>query len=294
MDEKPLKDFLDYIEIEKGLSRNTIRAYGRDLIRFLSYLRKRGLTPLEATQKEISLFLTSLRKKGLSSRSTARSLSSIRALYRFFALEKMVEKDPTGNIESPKTWFNLPKFLEPEEVEKLLAAPDVSKPAGVRDRAMLETLYASGLRVSELLSLEVSDVNFESGFLTCKGQGSKQRITPLGTSAMEWLATYLGEARALLKKRRETDSLFLNHHGKRLSRQGFWKILRAHGRRAGIKNISPHLIRHSFATHLLEQGADLRSVQMMLGHADISTTQIYTHVNRERLHRTYRRLHPRA
>ena len=294
MEKNLLQDFLNYVEIEKGLSPNTIEAYTRDLKKFFTFLRKREREPLTATQREISLFLAALRKKGLSARSSARCLSSVRSLYKFLALEKRIASDPTDDIESPRTWFNLPKFLEPEEVDKLLSLPDTSRPGGIRDRAMLETLYASGLRVSELLSLKVTDLNFESGFLTCRGKGSKQRITPLGKSAMQWLKRYIEEARGPIKKKRSTDRLFLNLHGGPLTRQGFWKILRHYGGKAGIKNISPHLIRHSFATHLLEKGADLRSVQMMLGHADISTTQIYTHINRERLHRTYRRLHPRA
>ncbi|MDI6762996.1 MAG: site-specific tyrosine recombinase XerD [Thermodesulfobacteriota bacterium] len=291
-----LDRFLHYLIVEKGLSRNTIEAYSHGLNRFLNYLRGKGMEEVsEISKLDIREFLLFLKKKGLSSKTLARNLVSIRVFLRFLTEESILSANPAEEIESPKTAKTLPEILSLEEVETLLEQPDLQIPQGMRDRAMLEMLYATGMRVSELTQLQVNHVHLEAGYVLVYGKGSKERIVPIGNEAMKWARRYMGESRERLLKKRESPFLFVNRSGKPMSRQHFWKSIKAHGRRAGIrKRITPHLLRHSFASHLLEGGADLRSVQLMLGHVDISTTQIYTHVTGERLKKIHQRYHPRG
>jgi integrase/recombinase XerD len=286
--------YLHYLEVEKGLSDNTLAAYRRDIAKLESFARSREEELQELGSSEIRDFLRDLHRRGLSHRSIARVLSAVRGLYRFSAAEGQVAVDPTEQIDSARMPRSLPRYLSLDEVENLLAAPDVSTPEGLRDRAMLESLYATGLRVSELVGLRIEDVHFEAGYLLCFGKGRKERIVPLGSSAIKWLKKYLSKGRSELTDLR-TPWLFVSRRGSQITRQRFWQILKACGRKAGIRRkLSPHVVRHSFATHLLERGADLRSLQLMLGHASIGTTQIYTHVSRERLRRVYDQHHPRA
>jgi len=287
--------FLRYLAVERGLSANTQEAYGRDLRRFEQSLAGCRIQVRSARRQDLLTHVRSLRLAGLSPKSVARAINSLRMFYRFLLAEGEVRSDPTSDLDVPRTWKSLPRFLTFQEVDRLLSAPDAGRPLGVRDLAMLEVLYATGIRVSELISLRLEDLNLEVGYLSCMGKGSKERLVPLGRKAIERLQQYLRDVRPALTKRGESRFLFTNRNGSKMSRQGFWKILKGYGCAAGIKrHLSPHVLRHSFATHLLEHGADLRSVQMMLGHADISTTQIYTHVNRERLRRIYHDFHPRA
>ena len=295
--ESTIHVFLSYMRVEKGLAQNTILAYGRDLKRFAEFLRKRQKQRMEeVTREDVVDFLASLYKEKLDSRSVARYLVSLRGLYKFAMMEGTVTTDPTENLESPKVRNSLPTYLRIDEVDKLLQAPDVATPIGLRDRAMLEVLYSAGLRVSELVGLRVSDLDTKVGCVRCIGKGDKERIVPIGKKALAIVDGYLREARpTLLGKAVGSPTLFVNRRGGSLSRVGVWKILSAYGRRAGLRvGLTPHMLRHSFATHLLEGGADLRSVQLMLGHADISTTQIYTHVVEERLKQIYKAHHPRA
>ena len=291
-----LDRFLNYLIVEKGLSKNTIEAYSHGLNRFLNYLRRKGMEEVrEISKLDIREFLLFLKRKGLSSKTLARNLVSIRVFLRFLTEESILSANPAEEIESPKTAKTLPEILSLEEVETLLEQPDTQIPQGMRDRAMLEMLYATGMRVSELTQLQVNHVHLEAGYVLIYGKGSKERIVPIGNEAMKWARRYMGETRERLLKKRESPFLFVNRSGKPMSRQNFWKSIKAYGRRAGIrKRIAPHLIRHSFASHLLERGADLRSVQLMLGHVDISTTQIYTHVTGERLKKIHQRYHPRG
>lgn len=290
-----LDEHLNYLLVEKGLSPNTLQAYRRDLVKYLRYLDLQGTKPRDATQADVLGFIRHLRSKGLSARSAARALVSVRSLYRFMALQGKVGRDPTMNVESPKLPRSLPKSLTYDDVESLLAAPDVKSPLGLRDRAMLELLYATGLRASELVQLRVPDLDLTVGVLTAFGKGSKERPVPVGRQAIQWVTRYIHGARTELCGGQSSDLLFVRRGGKGITRQGFWKIVKRHGRTAGIgAELSPHVLRHSFATHLLEHGADLRSVQLMLGHSDISTTQIYTQVSNQRLTRVYREMHPRA
>ncbi|MBM4306703.1 MAG: site-specific tyrosine recombinase XerD [Deltaproteobacteria bacterium] len=291
-----LDRFLHYLVVEKGLSKNTIEAYSHGLNRFLNHLQKKGIAEVsEISKTDIREFLLLLKRKGLSSRTLARNLVSIRVFFRFLTEEGLLKVSPSEEIESPKVAKTLPEILSLEEVEKLLDQPDPLNPLGVRDRAMLEMLYATGMRVSELVRLQVHHLHLEAGYAILYGKGSKERIVPIGKEAMDWVQHYAKGSRERLLKRRETSYLFLNRSGKPMSRQQFWKIIKAYGRKAGIrKRITPHLLRHSFASHLLERGADLRSVQLMLGHVDISTTQIYTHVSGERLKKLHQRYHPRG
>lgn len=290
-----LSTFLRYLAVERGLSPNTLEAYGRDLKRFEESLRSCRINLRSARRQDLLTHVRSLRLAGLSPKSVARAINSLRMLYRFLLSEGEVRSDPTADLDVPRTWKSLPRFLTFQEVDRLLSAPDTGRPLGVRNLAMLEVLYATGIRVSELISLRLEDLNLEVGYLSCMGKGSKERIVPLGRKAIERLQQYLRDVRPGLTRRGESRFLFTNRNGSKMSRQGLWKILKGYGAAAGIqRHLSPHVLRHSFATHLLERGADLRSVQMMLGHADISTTQIYTHVNRERLRRIYHDFHPRA
>ena len=290
-----IQDFIGHLTVERGLAKNTLLAYGLDLAKFGRFLSGKGRHPRQVRQGEINEFARRLSRDGLAPKSIARALNTVRMFYRYLVMEKIVAVDPTSEIRSPRTWKSLPRFLTLAEVDSLLGAPDASHPLGSRDTAMMEILYATGLRVSELVSLTLRDLHLDAGYLTCVGKGNKERLVPLGRSAIDRLHGYLDAARPLLMKGRSPAALFVNSRGAPLSRQGFWKILKKYGRAAGLRGkLSPHVLRHSFATHLLERGADLRSVQMMLGHADISTTQIYTHINRERLKRIYRDFHPRA
>jgi integrase/recombinase XerD len=291
--------FMNYIKVEKGLAANTLAAYGRDLRKFENFAEKLGLQLEALTRDHVVDFLGELYQHGLDSRSVARNLASLRNFFRFALAEGALSVDPTLNLESPKTRRTLPVYLRMEDVDRLLSQPDPSTPQGLRDRAILEVLYSTGLRVSELVNLKVSDMEMRMGCLRCIGKGDKERLVPVGRRALAAVQAYLGKSRPVLLGGREAGKavpwLFLNRFGNRLSRIAVWRMLTACGRRAGIRaRLSPHKLRHSFATHLLERGADLRSVQLMLGHADISTTQIYTHVMQERLKQVYKAHHPRA
>jgi integrase/recombinase XerD len=289
-----IAEYLAHLAVERNLSPRSVESYARDLNQLADWLdeEKIGLTQVE--RATIRNYLGRRRDLGLSARSAARALSAIRGLFRYLVQEEKVSSDPTTNLQSPSLWQTIPHVLSSHEVETLLQAPDVSTALGQRDRAMLETLYATGLRVSELVGLTVDRLRLDPGYVRVIGKGRKERLVPLGRSACEWLDRYLHDGRHELDSERRPE-LFLNHRGGRLTRQGFWKILRGHGTRAGISSqLSPHVVRHSFATHLLDNGADLRAVQMMLGHSSLSTTEIYTHVTRERLRRMYDEKHPRA
>jgi integrase/recombinase XerD len=294
--EQYLDLFLNYLLVEKGLSLNTLDAYGRDLARYFDFLEKERVSyPDEISPLSVLRFLAHLKKGGLSPRSRARTLVSLRMFHKFLLAEGIAESNPTSQVEAPKSLNALPHTLSPAEVERLLAAPSGENPLALRDRAMLEILYATGLRVSELVGLKLGDLQFDAGYLTAFGKRRKQRIVPMGEAAVEELRRYLRYGRPFLEKGGGGTFIFLNRVGRGLTRQGFWKIIKRRACEAGIsKNIMPHTLRHSFATHLLENGADLRSVQTMLGHADISTTQIYTHVARERLKKVHEQFHPRG
>ncbi len=287
--------FLDYARVEKGLAANSIESYRRDLCEFASYMQRQGKRIPGAEREDIRGFLASLYKRGLTARSVARHLVSLRNLFRFLREEHAIASDPTAEIQLPHIGSDLPHFLSTEEVDKILGAPDVSMPSGLRDKAMLELLYATGMRVSELMKARCDDLDPNLGIIRCLGKGSKERLIPVGKSALQAVAAYLRDGRGHLTKGRTSPYLFLNPRGNALTRVGFWKILRRYGQKVGVTlGLTPHAVRHSFATHLLERGADLRSVQMMLGHSSISTTQIYTHVLNERLKQIYHAHHPRA
>ena len=294
--EQLLDQFLHFLIVEKGLSKNTIEAYSHGLTRFLNHLRGKGVQEIRDVDKfHVRGFLLALKKKNLAAKSIVRNLVAIRTFFRFLIEEGILETNPVEELESPKVAKTLPEILTLKEIEQILEQPNLQTPLGIRDRAMLEMLYATGMRVSELTHLPTHQVNLEGGYVLLYGKGSKERIVPLGSEAMKWVTQYLKTARGILAKGKESPSLFINRSGKGMSRQGFWKNLKDYGRRAGLrKRITPHLLRHSFASHLLERGADLRSVQMMLGHVDISTTQIYTHVTGERLKKIHQRYHPRG
>jgi integrase/recombinase XerD len=289
-------EFLNFCRIEKGLANNSLEGYSQDLSRYQSYFRDQNQSDLSGNHKDTVLgYLNSLYQAGLSSRSIARHLATLRNFYSFLLREGKVACDPTEHIRTPGQWKTIPKFLNLSQIEKLLQVPNAAVPTGVRDRAMLELLYATGLRVSELCRVGISDLNLELGVLRTTGKGNKQRMVPVGRSAVVAVRQYLETARGQILKGRGSRFLFVTGRGGAMTRQAFWKLLAGHGRRAGIfHNLTPHVLRHSFATHLLEGGADLRSVQTMLGHADISTTQIYTHVMRSRLRKTLDEHHPRA
>jgi integrase/recombinase XerD len=291
-----LDQFLHYLIVEKGLSKNTIEAYGHGLNRFLDYLKGKGIHEILNVGKfDVRAFLLTLKRKGLSTKTVVRNLVAIRTFFRFLVQEGILGTNPVEEIESPKIAKTLPEILTLKEVEQLLEQPNLQSPLGIRDRAMLEVLYATGMRVSELTQLPINQVNLEGGYVLIFGKGSRERIVPLGSESMKWLTLYLKTARGRLAKGKESHFLFISRWGRGMSRQRFWKNLKDYGRRAGIrKRVTPHLFRHSFASHLLERGADLRSVQMMLGHVDISTTQIYTHVTGERLKKIHQRYHPRG
>jgi integrase/recombinase XerD len=291
-----ISSFLTHVKVEKGLSSNTIEAYHRDLMKFSTFSQKRKLILETVSRDDLVDFLAGLYRQGLESKSVARHLVSLRNFFRFAQIQELIPEDPSVNLESPKIRRSLPGYLRLDEVERLLAQPDAKTSFGLRDRAMLEVLYSAGLRVSELVGLRVGDLDTKVGCVRCIGKGDKERIVPIGKKALGMVEKYLREARAkLIGKATNSPTLFVNRRGRPLSRVGVWKILSAYGRRAGLRvALTPHMLRHSFATHLLERGADLRSVQLMLGHADISTTQIYTHVVEERLKQVYKAHHPRA
>jgi integrase/recombinase XerD len=293
-----ISSYLMHVRVEKGLSANTISAYKRDLLKFHEFARKRKLTLESVGRDDLVDFLAGLYRLKLESRTVARQLVTLRNFFRFAQIQELISEDPSINLESPKIRRHLPGYLRLEEVEKLLEQPDQKTPMGLRDRAMLEVLYSTGLRVSELTGLGVNDLDTKVGCVRCIGKGDKERIVPVGKKALGMVDKYLREGRPELLRNAKAKSgpaLFVNRRGSALSRVGVWKILSAYGRRAGLRvALTPHMLRHSFATHLLEGGADLRSVQLMLGHADISTTQIYTHVVEERLKQIYKAHHPRA
>lgn len=285
--------YLDYLTVEKGLAPNTIEAYRADLARLARSLGRRRVE--QAGRDDLLRMMRKMRIAGRSPRSVARWLVAVRGFFTYLIAQGQIDQDPAAHMDAPKTWKSLPKVLDGADVEALMAVPDRSHPRGLRDVAMLELLYATGLRVSELLRLRLGDIHLDAGYLRCWGKGSKERVVPLGSQADAAVQQYLAAGRPVLLADRRSEFLFVNRQGGALSRQGFWKRIKRYGIEAGIAQpLSPHVLRHSFATHLLENGADLRAVQLMLGHSDISTTQIYTHVNRERLKRLYHDFHPRA
>jgi integrase/recombinase XerD len=290
--------FLTHVRVEKGLSPNTVSAYRRDLLKFEEFSKKKKLALEKITRDDLVDFLASLYRQKLESRTVARHQVTLRNFFRFGLVQELITTDPSMNLESPKIRRSLPGYLRLEELERLLAQPDDKTAIGLRDHAMLEVLYSTGLRVSELVHLRVMDLDRSAGCVRCIGKGDKERIVPIGKKALALVERYLKEARAKLVgkgKQISANTLFINRRGGSLSRVGVWKILSAYGRRADLRvGLTPHMLRHSFATHLLERGADLRSVQLMLGHSDISTTQIYTHVVEERLKQVYKAHHPRA
>ncbi len=287
--------YLRHLEVERRLSTHTLEAYRRDLTRLAQFASAGPRAIEQLTRADLELLVRETMSSGLSPTSTARLVAAVRGLYRFLRLTGRVSENPADDLHAPRAFVSLPHFLSSEEVEALLGAPDISTPRGLRDRALIEVLYATGLRVSELVGLRLTDVRLDEGYVQCLGKGHKQRIVPLGEEAVQWTRRYVADGRPALTRGRESPWVFLNaRDGKRLSRLGFWKILKAYGRTAGVhSHLSPHVVRHSFATHLLERGADLRAIQAMLGHADLSTTQIYTHVLEARLRQVYDRFHPR-
>jgi integrase/recombinase XerD len=291
-----ISSFLTHVRVEKGLSPNTVTAYRLDLAKFNLFAQKREVSLAGVTRDDLVDFLAALYRQNLESKSVARNLVTLRNFFRFAQTNELITDDPSINLESPKIRRSLPGYLRLDDVERLLQQPDAKTALGLRDRAMLEVLYSTGLRVSELTSLRVGDLDTKVGCVRCIGKGDKERLVPVGRKALATVERYLKDGRTeLLGKAPAVPTLFLNRRGRGLSRVGVWKILSAYGRRAGLRvALTPHMLRHSFATHLLERGADLRSVQLMLGHADISTTQIYTHVVEERLKQIYKAHHPRA
>ncbi len=291
-----LDSFLSYLAIEKGLSKNTIESYGRDLRKFIRFVNKSGDSSIKDVKySQILDFLAFLKENGFSSTTIVRSVVSIKQFFKYLQFDKALAQDPTKHITTPRMKKSIPKIISLDEVEKILSAPDESTPEGIRDSAMLEVLYATGVRVSELINLKLNDVNFELGFALAYGKGSKERVIPMGEKALNRLKNYICASRPLLLKERESKALFVTRRGGGMTRQGFWKLIKSYSAKSGLsKKISPHIIRHSFATHLLERGADLRAIQIMLGHSDISTTQIYTHVETERLKEVHKQYHPRS
>jgi integrase/recombinase XerD len=292
----PVDAYLTHLTVERRLAANSVESYARDMVLLGQFAAGRG-TPVDALSRtDLEDLVRNLMSEGRSPRSVARAIACYRGFYRFLAIDGRVKTSPADDLRPPRAWKTLPRFLSIEEVDHLLAQPDVTTPRGVRDRALIELLYATGMRVSELVGLRAADVNLEASYLTCTGKGDKQRMIPIGDEAARWVREYLGDARRALLGKRTSPRLFVNARGggAGLTRVGFWKILKGYARQSGIKaSITPHVLRHSFATHLLERGADLRAIQMMLGHADLSTTQIYTHVLEQRMRTVYDRFHPR-
>src|SRR5687767_11334701 len=288
-----IREYVSFLMVEKGLSKNSVESYRRDLARLRALAEALGLEPQALGKPELTEFVMSLSREGLAPRSVGRALSAVRGFYRFLLLDGHVRADPTADICAPQGGQKLPRFLTQEEMERLLGAYDTSTPEGVRDRALTELLYATGLRVSELVGLTTSSVDLDGGVLFCTGKGSKQRRVPVGRSALEWLRRYESARRALLAGR-ESQRLFVGYLGRPLTRQNVWATLKAAAFKAEVRGVTPHVLRHSFATHMLEHGADTRSVQAMLGHSDLATTQIYTHVTSERIRSVYEKHHPRS
>jgi integrase/recombinase XerD len=291
-----IDEFLAYLSCERGLAKNTIESYGRDLSQFEAFaIDVHGIELDDVSEDIILSYVKTMRDQGKANSSISRSISSIRGFYGFARHEGLMEDDPAANISSPKQEKTLPQVLNAEEVAILLEAPATNTLSGIRDKAMLETMYATGMRVSELVSLNLGDIDTHMGYAKCIGKGSKERIVPMGRAACLWVETYLRSARGQLTQGRREKALFVNCRGKRLTRQGFWKLIKGYEKKCGIsKDVTPHILRHCFATHLLENGADLRSVQEMLGHSDIATTEIYTHLTKGKLKEIYDRTHPRA
>lgn len=287
--------YIAYLRDVRRMSANTLESYARDLTHLAAFAEKRGVAVEALDRRALEAFVRGLMAGGLSPRSVARSVACVRGLYKFIAVERKLPANPADDLRSPRAWPALPKFLSLEEVDRLLEQPETTTPRGLRDKALIELLYATGLRVSELINLRAGDLNLEEGYLTCVGKGDKQRMVPLGQTAADWVRRYIRDGRSALVRQRSSPWLFVNaRDGGPLSRVGFWKVLKGYGKSAGLsRNLSPHVLRHSFATHLLDRGADLRMIQVMLGHADLSTTQIYTHVLEARLRAVYDKFHPR-
>ncbi len=288
--------YLDELRVSRRLSPNTILAYERDLGRLVVFAERLDRAPEALERRDLEAFVRQLMSSGLSPRSVARSVACVRGFFRFLVLDGRLPGSPADDLRAPRSWPALPRFLSIDEVDRLLTRPDAGTPVGVRDRALLELLYATGMRVTELVTLKTGDISLVGGFLTCLGKGAKERVVPIGRAATDWIGRYLASARPALLKDRESAFLFVNARGGlTLSRVGFWKIIKKYGRLAGLtQELSPHVLRHSFATHLLERGADLRMIQTLLGHADLSTTQIYTHILEARLKVVYDQFHPRS
>jgi integrase/recombinase XerD len=293
----PVDAYLTHLTSERRLATNSVESYARDLVLLARFAAGRGQTPEGLTRPELEGLVRDLMSDGRSPRSVARAIACYRGFYRFLVIDGRLTVSPADDLHPPRAWTVLPRYLSVEDVDRLMAQPDVTTPRGLRDRALIELLYATGMRVSELLGLRPADVNLEASYLTCTGKGDKQRVVPIGDEAARWVSTYLRDSRPALLGRRASPRLFVNARGggPGLSRIGFWKILKGYAKQAGLTStLSPHMLRHSFATHLLERGADLRAIQMMLGHADLSTTQIYTHVLEQRMRTIYDQFHPRT
>jgi integrase/recombinase XerD len=293
----PVDSYLTHLTVERRLAANSVESYARDLVLLAEFAAGRGVRVEALTRPDLEGLVRSLMSEGRSPRSVARAVACYRGFYRFLVIDGTLKASPADDLRPPRAWKPLPRYLSVAEVDTLIAQPDVTTPRGLRDRALIELLYATGMRVSELIGLRPADVNLEASYLTCTGKGDKQRIVPIGDEAAQWVQQYLRDGRGALLGRRTSPRLFVNARGggPGLTRVGFWKILKGYARQAGLRaSISPHMLRHSFATHLLERGADLRAIQMMLGHADLSTTQIYTHVLEQRMLAVYDKFHPRA
>jgi integrase/recombinase XerD len=288
--------YLDHLRVERRLSAHTLESYGRDLALLARFAAGREASLEALTRADLEAFTRELMAGGLAPRSVGRAVACVRGFYRYLAVSRRIPESPADDLHAPRAWAALPRYLTMEQVDALLGQPDVTTPRGLRDRALIELLYATGLRVSELVALKTADLNLDAGYLTCMGKGSKERLVPIGDAAIGWVQRYLKDGRPHLLREQASPRLFVNaRDGGALSRSGFWRVLTEYGRHAGLpRSLSPHVLRHSFATHLLERGADLRAIQMMLGHADLSTTQIYTHVLEARMRALYDRFHPRA
>lgn len=291
-----IEAFLAHLDLERGLSAHTVDSYASDLLQFSEYANRRGLaSPQTVSGEDIEAFVTALRRSRMKNSSISRKVSALRSFFRYLVAEGKIQANPAARVDAPKVHGRLPKMLSSDEVLKLLKAPGANSPLAIRDTAMLELLYSTGMRVSELLSLRIHDVELEECFARCFGKGSKERVVPFGDPAAQALALYLNDARPQLKKGKDDPTLFLSARGRRMSRGNLWKLIRSYAAKAGIrKPVTPHTLRHSFATHLLDRGADLRAIQEMLGHASVATTQIYTHVSKRALKKVYKESHPRA
>ena len=286
------REFLSYLQVERGLAKNSISSYKRDLAKLKNFAESEDVELIEISRADLRMFIASLSKSGLAPTSINRIISAVRGFYKFLLIDGHIKKHPAENLDTPTKGFYLPRFMTEDEVEALLSQPDVSQEIGLRDRAILEMMYASGLRVTETANLRIDDIDIDSGILTCKGKGNKERKVPLGKSAVEWAKSHLANRKK--KEHIEMRNLFVTGGGRPINRQTIFKFIKEYAEKAGLEDVSPHTLRHSFATHLLQHGADSRSVQAMLGHADISTTQIYTHITDQHLRKTYEKFHPRS